>query len=669
MPGRGPLGGLDAALDGRAATTRAAAGVRHAERHRGRCWRTSSACAPTPTLSCRGPNAAIIRCVRCTRSRAGRGAAAARRRTIADAGSARRAARCAWWTVRDSSGSASRPPARQREHAGRSRRARIAAEPLNCNRITNLASYRPSGPQESSPSSTHDSSDSATGTRADHRRDPPDVRPRRGAAVHGRGAAQPRAGRSRGHGRVPARAHASQGAARDRAGARGRARRRRRRRADHRGAERLPERLPRSAARSCSIARTRTASAALPASPTARPSSSTRRSTRTRRRTSATCATPRSATRWSACSASAARRSRSRTTSTTPASRSRTSSSASASSSTRRSTEVRHIADTTRFDYYCWDLYSQRHRVVRRRQGAPRRSARAALHDLEHGGNETAAMGAFIVDRIVRAHLKTMARLNIGYDLLTYEGDILRLQFWAHAFEILKAQGAVFLQTEGKLAGCWVMRIDEGGDADAEPTPATDDRRRRGARKGDRPLERRRDLRRQGHRQPVLEVRPARPRLPLPPVRDAGRTAARCGRRRPATANRRRRRSARRKRIYNVIDSRQMYLQALLSQALRTLGHPTRPRTRSISRTRWWRCRTPRRGSWAIQPADGDEAKKPFVEVSGRKGLGVKIDDLLDLLIEQGARRSRAAQSRVHAEECRRVGVADRRRARSATSC
>ena len=58
-----------------------------------------------------------------------------------------------------------------------------------------------------------------------------------------------------------------------------------------------------------------------------------------------------------------------------------------------------------------------------------------------------------------------MARLNIGYDLLTYEGDILRLQFWAHAFEILKAQGAVFLQTEGKLAGCWVMRIDEGDAA------------------------------------------------------------------------------------------------------------------------------------------------------------------------------------------------------------
>src|SRR6185503_15918713 len=57
--------------------------------------------------------------------------------------------------------------------------------------------------------------------------------------------------------------------------------------------------------------------------------------------------------------------------------------------------------------------------------------------------------------------------LNIAYDLLTYEGDILRLQFWARAFEILKAHGAVFLQTEGKLAGCWVMRIEEGDDTDS----------------------------------------------------------------------------------------------------------------------------------------------------------------------------------------------------------
>src|SRR5262249_25040450 len=115
---------------------------------------------------------------------------------------------------------------------------------------------------------------------------------------------------------------------------------------------------------------------------------------------------------------------------------------------------VKRIADTTRFDYYCWDLYS---RVTEWYEADRERLAlrAASLHDLEQGAGETAAMGAFIVDRIVRTHLCTMARLNIAYDLLTYEGDILRLHFWARAFEILKRHGAVFLQTQGKLAGCW----------------------------------------------------------------------------------------------------------------------------------------------------------------------------------------------------------------------
>src|SRR5207247_6567587 len=82
---------------------------------------------------------------------------------------------------------------------------------------------------------------------------------------------------------------------------------------------------------------------------------------------------------------------------------------------------VRRIADTTRFDHYCWDLYAQ---VTEWYEADRERLAirAAALHDLERGTGETTAIGAFIVDRIVRAHLTTMARLTIGYDLLTYEG-------------------------------------------------------------------------------------------------------------------------------------------------------------------------------------------------------------------------------------------------------
>jgi arginyl-tRNA synthetase len=302
--------------------------------------------------------------------------------------------------------------------------------------------------------------------------------------------------------------------------------------------------------------------------------------------------------------------------------------------------EIRAIADTTRFDYYCWDLYS---RVTDWYDGQPERLAvRArALHDLEEGRNETADIGAFIADRIVRCHLKTMARLNIGYDLLTYEGDILRLQFWAHAFEILKAQGAVFLQTEGKLKGCWVMRIDEGNeDTDVETDQAGDPARDVAREKvivrsngvvtyvG-------KDIANQFWKFGLLG-RDFRYRLFG--TQDGGRPlwATTSGDTDPAAPP-----FGRARRIYNVIDSRQMYLQALLSQALRTLGHPDEAERSIHFSYEMVALSHATARELGYEPEDseagGDAARKPFVEVSGRKGLGVKIDDLLDTLIEKAA--------------------------------
>ena len=127
--------------------------------------------------------------------------------------------------------------------------------------------------------------------------------------------------------------------------------------------------------------------------------------------------------------------------------------------------EIREIADSTRFDYYCWDLYA---RVTDRHGDDKERLAVRAstLHDIEHGGNDNAEAAAFIADRIVRCHLQTMARMNVDYDLLTWEGDILRLKFWAQAFDVLKAKKAVYLRTDGRLKGCWVMPIE---DEEAKP--------------------------------------------------------------------------------------------------------------------------------------------------------------------------------------------------------
>ncbi len=197
--------------------------------------------------------------------------------------------------------------------------------------------------------------------------------------------------------------------------------------------------------------------------------------------------------------------------------------------------EVRAIADSTRFDYYCWDLYA---RVTEWYDGdRSRLKVRSeTLHAIEHGGNDTAALGAFIADRIVRCHLKTMARLNVDYDLLTWEGDILRLKFWATAFDLLRESGTMFKQTEGKLAGCWVMPIDEdAGEVASKPHgeggggPRGRRRRRRAARKGHRPLRRHRHLRRQGHRLPVPGSSACSARTSTTGRSARAATATRCG--------------------------------------------------------------------------------------------------------------------------------------------
>lgn len=128
------------------------------------------------------------------------------------------------------------------------------------------------------------------------------------------------------------------------------------------------------------------------------------------------------------------------------------------------------------FDYYCWELYSRVGQWYE--EDKTRLQIRAqTLHDIEAGNNATAEIGEYISSRIVDCHLETMARLDISYDLLARESEILHLHFWAHAFEKLKASGAIVFETEGRNKGCWVMRAEEGrgdgetggqGDAESE---------------------------------------------------------------------------------------------------------------------------------------------------------------------------------------------------------
>ena len=117
-----------------------------------------------------------------------------------------------------------------------------------------------------------------------------------------------------------------------------------------------------------------------------------------------------------------------------------------------------------RFDYYCWDLYARVGDFYAQDPGHKKRQVET-LHAIEAGAGETARLAEHIASRIVDCHLATMARLGIAYDLLAHESDILRLHFWDRAFELLKGSGAIRHEEGGKNAGCWILTMGAQGTA------------------------------------------------------------------------------------------------------------------------------------------------------------------------------------------------------------
>lgn len=314
--------------------------------------------------------------------------------------------------------------------------------------------------------------------------------------------------------------------------------------------------------------------------------------------------------------------------------------------------EAKRIASTTRFDYYCWDLYA---RVTEWYDGDKERLKIRAetLHDIEHGVDPTASLASFIADTVVRAHLKTMARLNIDYQLLTWEGDILRLKFWARAFEVLKDTGAVYLQNEGKHAGCWVMKIDDPDAAPAEGEDVDPESREKViVRSNGTVVYVGKDMAYQFWKSGLLGrdflyrkfasrmdgttlwATTSDPSLAIAEHPHFGDAAA----------------------TYNVIDVRQSYLQKLLKQALSAIGHPAeadRLTHFSYEMVALSHATATELG-FAPDP-NSEEAKKPFVEVSGRKGLGVKADDLIDRVVEKALVEVTRRQPELSPAECRQI--------------
>ncbi len=310
------------------------------------------------------------------------------------------------------------------------------------------------------------------------------------------------------------------------------------------------------------------------------------------------------------------------------------------------------LETNTRLDYACWDLYAA---VSQWYEADPALAAERkqlrldTLHEIEADNNDTAAIAELIAMGVLRRHLQTMERLGIEYDFLPRESEILHLQFWETARALMVAKGVLYLETEGKNKGCWVMRraisaaagveaVEGGPDEDAKiiirsngtVTYVGKDIAYHLWKYGllGKDFEYKKFREYATHTCWVSTVNGEQPHPSF------GHADA----------------------IYNVIDSRQDDPQTQVKEALRSLGyvaeadHYTHLNYAFVGLT----ARTAVELGYTL--SDEDTAKN-FVEVSGRKGFGVKADDLIDRMI--GAAKSEVDARHPELDETERVAIAE----------
>ena len=305
--------------------------------------------------------------------------------------------------------------------------------------------------------------------------------------------------------------------------------------------------------------------------------------------------------------------------------------------------ELEQLIAQPRFDYYCWDLYARTSSYYKEFPESLE-WRKQTLHDIESGDGEVAELGHLVADAIVKAHIATMVRLGIEYDVLPRESEILHLKFWATAFELLKERKAIYLETEGKNAGCWVMPgsafSDHKEDEDSKVI----------VRSNGTVTYVGKDIAYQlwkfgllgkdfyyrlwhtyddGHKLWVSTDQPTGE--PAPSFGGA-------------------------RRVYNVIDSRQSYLQDVVEAGLRALDFKEQADA-SVHFAYEMVALTPATCVELGIELSEEDKKRSYVEVSGRKGLGVKADDLINTLVAKALEEVDSRHPEASEEERRRVAT------------
>lgn len=275
------------------------------------------------------------------------------------------------------------------------------------------------------------------------------------------------------------------------------------------------------------------------------------------------------------------------------------------------------IAENKTFDFYCWDLYA---RVGQAYQSDENLKAKRGevIHLIEEGNNPTAKLADYVVTRNVEGIVATMERFGIRYDLLPRESEILHLHFWARAFEQMKERGVISFETDGKNAGCWVMPFEEHSGNDEH--------------EADKILVRSngtvtytgKDIAYQMWKLGLLGLDFYYKKFQ---TYSDGKEVWTTTENEAEAENAPEFGSS--ETVYNVIDSRQSYPQEVVKKGVATI-FPERGEAASVHLSYDMVALSPAAAEELGFVISEEDKQKPFVEMSGRKGLGVKADDLLN---------------------------------------
>jgi arginyl-tRNA synthetase len=313
--------------------------------------------------------------------------------------------------------------------------------------------------------------------------------------------------------------------------------------------------------------------------------------------------------------------------------------------------EIEALATRPRFDYYCWDLYARVSQwYAEDKQNLQFRLQ--TLHAIEDASSDTAAIADLISVAVLRRHLETMERLDIEYDFLPRESEILHLHFWDAAFTKLKEAGVLTYEDQGKNKGCWVMR--RAGTAN---TTATTENTAEITEEDQKVIVRSngtvgyvgKDIAYHMWKFGLLgrdfEYRRF---YRYPNDRDCWISAMTGEKDHPHFGDV--------AEIYNVIDARQSEAQNTVIEALRGLGH----NEASDHYTHFsyeMVALTPRCAEELGYTLSDEDKTRSYIEVSGRKGFGVKADDLLDQLITSAKKEVDSRHPQLEDEERQQIAT------------